>query len=88
MKKIIMNKYILYTLMFWGFIGYLLANIFSLGLCAVGAADAISQHYPIMKHIRLLFLDFFTSLVEGQEYAFPMFEFNLGMGENTIASLN
>lgn len=43
MKKIIQNKYAVYTVMFWAFIGPLLFYISSIGLCAIGTSDAVSQ---------------------------------------------
>lgn len=88
MKKIITNKYILYTICFWIFIGPLLAYIFSLGLVAVGTADAISQIYPVMLYTKRLLGEFVSSLFTEAKFTFPMVNPMLGMGDDTIAALN
>lgn len=54
----------------------------------MGVSDAIAQHYPIMCHIRDMWIDFFDALASGRHYTFPMVDFAVGMGENTISALN
>ncbi len=88
MIKVIQNKYIIYTIVFWAFIIPLICYISSLGLCAVGTSDAISQIYPIMKYTRRLLLNFFNSIWTGDKFVFPMVDYTLGMGDDTIAALN
>lgn len=82
------NKYIVYTVCFWAFVGPLIFYISSLGLFAAGASDAISQHYPSMVHVRRIWMDFFTALLNGETPVFPMFDFRIGMGDDTITTLH
>ncbi len=88
MKKMCENKYLIYTVCFWGFIGPLIYYISSIGLFSAGTSDAISQIYPIMLYTRRVILDFITSAFDGNEYVFPMFDYTIGMGEDTISALN
>lgn len=87
-KKIVWNKYTIFTVCFWAFIGLLVYYISSIGLCAVGVADAVSQHYPAMVYVRSLWVDFWSALLHGEKYVFPMVNFSLGMGEDTITALH
>lgn len=88
MKKILSNKYFLYSVCFWGFIGPLIYYISSLGLCTIGTSDAVSQIYPIMLYVRRLLVRFFDALLQGERFTYPMVDFTLGMGDDTIAALN
>ncbi len=88
MKKAITNKYILYTVCFWAFIGPLLAYIFSLGLVTIGTSDAISQIYPVMLYTKRLLDEFINSIFTGTKFTFPMLNTTLGMGDDNIAALN
>ena len=88
LKKAIKNKYIIYSIIYWAMIGPLLYKISTLGLCTIGTSDAIAQHYPAMSYIRRLWKDCFSTLLRGEHYVFPMVDFTVGMGENTIAALN
>lgn len=87
-KKAIKSKYVIYSILYWAMIGPLLYKISTLGLCAMGTSDAIAQHYPAMSYIRRLWMDCFDTLLRGEHYVFPMVDFTVGMGENTIAALN
>lgn len=88
LEKVIKNKYLLYSIFFWGMIGPFIYKISALGLCTIGTSDAIAQHYPAMSYIRRLWKECFSTLLQGKHYAFPMVDFTVGMGENTIAALN
>ncbi len=45
MQKVVRNKYFLYTICYWGFIGALVYQISILGLCTIATSDAVSQIY-------------------------------------------
>ncbi|MDE7416096.1 MAG: YfhO family protein [Lachnospiraceae bacterium] len=86
--KGIKNKYVIYSILYWGIIGVLLYRISALGLCTIGTSDAIAQHYPAMSYIRRLWKECFRALFTGEHYTFPMVDFTVGMGESTISALN
>lgn len=88
MKKFIGNKYVIYTLLFWGGIATLIMYISSIGLCTLGTSDAVSQIYPIMFYVRRLLLNLFDGLMKHTEVAFPMFDYTIGMGDDVIIALN
>lgn len=89
MKKRVWNKYFVFSVLYWILTGlYIYYYLFSWGSCAMAIADAISQHYPAMVYIRRMWIDFFSALVNGKHYIFPMVDFTIGMGENTISALN
>ncbi len=87
-RNLIKNKYSIFTICFWAFIGPLVYYISSIGLCTTGTGDAISQHYPIMVYVRSLWVDFWQTLLHGEKYVFPMVNFCVGMGDDTIMALN
>lgn len=87
-KKVIANKYVAYSVCFWGFIGAYIYQSSSAGWCAIGTSDAITQIYPIMVYIRRLLLSLLDALVHGGDFTFPMVDFTVGMGDDTIAALN
>ena len=88
MKKVIINKYVIYTICFWAFIGPLIYYISSIGLFAGGHSDAIWQHYPIMVYIRKFWMNIFNSLWNRESLIVPMIDFSIGMGEDVISALN
>ena len=88
MKKVIKNKYVIFCVLYWGIAGILLYRISSLGLCTIGTSDAIAQHYPVMAYVRNLWRECFGSLLRGEHFTFPMVDFTVGMGEDTISALN
>ena len=88
LRKAVKNKYIIYSILYWLIAGTLICKISSLGLCTIGTTDAISQHYPIMGHVRRLLEECFGAILNGGRYVFPMVDFRAGMGENTISALN
>ena len=88
MQKVVRNKYFLYTICYWGFIGALVYQISILGLCTIATSDAVSQIYPILLYTRRLWLNFFQSVFEGKSFVYPMVDFTLGMGDDTIVALN
>lgn len=88
MKKVMQNKYLVYTVLYWVFIAPLIYYISSIGLCAIGTSDAVAQIYPIMRYTRKVLLNFFDSIINGNKFVFPMVEYTLGMGDDTIAALN
>lgn len=88
MEKVIKNKYVLFSILYWGITGLLLYKISSLGLCTLGTSDAIAQHYPVMSYVRTLWKECFGALLRGEHYTFPMVDFTVGMGEDTISALN
>ncbi len=55
---------------------------------ATGGWDGITQMYPVMVYTRRVLLQFFQSLFNGAGFSFPMIEWTLGMGDNTISALN
>ncbi len=84
-KKYIKYLYV-YTILF--------AAIFSLGYSAFfknGKAfmwhDGYIQHYPALIYIGKYLRKIFTNFMAG-DFSIPMFDFNLGMGQNIIAMLN
>ena len=54
----------------------------------LGGDDAVTQHYPAMLYISRVMKEFWTSLFLEGKLVFPMYEWTVGMGENTIATLN
>lgn len=88
LRQGIKNKYTIYSAIYWIMIGSLLYKISALGLCTIGTSDAIAQHYPAMSYLRRLWVDCFQTLFRGELYVFPMVDFTVGMGENTISALN
>lgn len=88
LRKAVKNKYVVYSILYWLIIGSLLYKISALGLCTIGTTDAISQHYPIMSYIRSLWRNCFLTILNNRRYVFPMVDFTIGMGENTISALN
>ncbi|MCM1182529.1 MAG: YfhO family protein [Roseburia sp.] len=87
-KNFIKSRYFIFTVCFWAFTGPLVYYISSLGLCMTGTGDAISQHYPIMVYVRSLWIDFWQALLHGERFVFPMVNFSIGMGDDTIMALN
>ena len=81
-------KYILFTFFFWFTAFYLMNRSFQNGKFGAGGSDAFVQMYPAMLYISRMIKQFFEALITGQQYHFPMLEWSLGMGENTISALN
>lgn len=87
-RNTVRNKYFIFTVCFWAFIGPLIYYISSIGLCTTGTGDAISQHYPIMVYVRSLWSSFWDALLHGEKFIFPMVNFAVGMGDDTIMALS
>lgn len=87
-RKAAKNKYIVYSVIYWLIAGTVIYKISSLGLCTIGTTDAVSQHYPIMSYVRRLWEECFGAILNSGRYVFPMVDFRVGMGENTISALN
>jgi uncharacterized membrane protein YfhO len=81
-------KYILYTIAYWILAGCILIRLAKGGYVAIGTSDPIAQHYPIMIYIGRLLKNIVNSVINHQQFVFPMVDWTVGMGENTIASLN
>ena len=82
-------KYMIFTLIFWLFIGKHMYNMATKwDSVATGGWDGITQMYPVMVYTRRVLLQFFHSLSNGEGFSFPMIEWTLGMGDNTISALN
>lgn len=81
-------KYVLYTICFWCIVIPFLDMAFQLNHMIVGGDDAVTQHYPAMLYVSRNVKDFIKALFLGGKFTFPMYEWTLGMGENTIATLN
>ena len=82
-------KYMIFTLIFWLFIGKHMYNMATKwDSVATGGWDGITQMYPVMVYTRRVLLQFFQSLFNGEGFSFPMIEWTLGMGDNTISALN
>ena len=88
MVKSSIYKYIIYTIFFVMTSGYLIYRAFHGGYIATGGSDAITQMYPAMLYIGRNVREFFQAMLAGDKYTFPMVEWSLGMGENTISTLN
>lgn len=92
MKTDVQNKYTKYTifsLIYWLFMGQRMYDMaVKWNSSATGSWDAITQMYPVMTYVRRTLLKFFQSVFNGQNFSFPMIEWSLGMGDNTISVLN
>ncbi len=80
--------YILYTVIFWLFIGPFYYRIVKNDRITTACWDAITQIYPTMLYTCRVIHRFFESILGGEEFVFPMLEWTLGMGEDTIGALN
>lgn len=82
------GRYIGFTICFWIIAIPLLHRAFAGGYIALGGDDAITQIYPTMLYAAKKIREFFYAFFSEKSYVFPMFEWTLGMGENTISTLN
>ncbi len=83
-----MLPYLLFSLIFWAFVLPILYSIFKSGSVTTACLDAITQMYPTMLYVSRLLRSFIGAIFTGKTFTFPMLEWNLGMGENTIGVLN
>lgn len=88
LEKYKLNKYVLYAICFWLFIGPLIYKISKLGLATFGGWDAITQTYQVMLYTSRLVKEFISALLGDGSFTFPMIEWNLGMGDDVIVALN
>jgi hypothetical protein len=88
LEKYKLNKYVLYAICFWLFIGPLIYKISKLGLATFGGWDAITQTYQVMLYTSQLVKEFISALLGDGSFTFPMIEWNLGMGDDVIVALN
>ena len=91
MNKIAKNnffKYLLFTICFWILIGPLIYKISKLGLASFGGWDAVTQHFPVFLYISRLLKNLISSLFQGAGFTLPLIEWNIGMGDDVITSLN
>jgi uncharacterized membrane protein YfhO len=82
------KKYLAYTLLYWIFAIYILQRSAQGGYVTIGTSDPIAQHYPVMIYIGRMMKNFIYAIFHHQKFVFPMVDWTVGMGENTIASLN
>ena len=81
-------KYLLYTICFLGIVIPFFVIAYRNHYIILGGDDAVTQHYPAMLYISRVMKEFWTSLFLEGKLVFPMYEWTVGMGENTIATLN
>ena len=81
-------KYLLYTICFLGIVIPFFEIAYRNHYIILGGDDAVTQHYPAMLYISRVMKEFWTSLFLEGKLVFPMYEWTVGMGENTIATLN
>ena len=83
-----MYKYLLYTICFCCIVIPFFEVAYKLDFIILGGDDAVTQHYPAMLYISRVAKKFVRALISGEKFIFPMYEWTLGMGESTIATLN
>ncbi len=83
-----MYKYLLYTICFCCIVIPFFSIAYKLDLVLLGGDDAVTQHYPAMLYVSRVVKKFIRAITSGEKFIFPMYEWTLGMGENTIATLN
>ena len=81
-------KYLLYTICFLGIVIPFFVIAYRNHYIILGGDDAVTQHYPAMLYISRVMKEFWASLFLEGKLVFPMYEWTVGMGENTIATLN
>ncbi|MDE7272614.1 MAG: YfhO family protein [Lachnospiraceae bacterium] len=82
------HKYLLYSVVFWAYATIHLYVMYQNNRIAFNCTDGQMQFFPAMQYIRQLVINFLTSLIQNKEYSFPLIEWTLAMGEDTIATLN
>lgn len=82
------NKYIIFTICFGAIVIPYLYKITINKEATISCWDAVTQMYPVMMYISRVLKEFFTSLFSGQEFAFSMWEWTLGMGDDVFSALN
>lgn len=87
-KALFANKYILYSVIFGMYAAVHLFVMYKDGRIAFNCTDGQMQFLPALKYIRQLIIDWAMSLTHGVRYTFPMYEWTLAMGDDTIATLN
>lgn len=92
MSKIIKSKqfkiYLSFFICFWGFIIPKTYDMYKYGYVALGGWDSVTQMYPVMLYVSRMIRGFFEAFLSGNTYVIPMFEINLGMGDDLITALN
>lgn len=82
-------------LMFYAAYTFLFAVIFLFGYCSfwihgksfIWNCDGYNQHFPALIYIGRYYRRILLSILSG-DFNIPLFDFNIGMGENIIATLN
>ncbi len=82
------HKYLLYSAIFWAYAAVHLYVMFQGNRIAFNCTDGQMQFFPTMQYIRQLVIDFFTRPTQDKSFSFPLIEWTLAMGEDTIATLN
>lgn len=82
------HKYILFSVCYWVVAFPSVNSAFENKCIAVAGSDAVVQMYPAMLYISRQIREFFDTLFTEARCVFPMWEWSLGMGENTISTLN
>lgn len=82
------SAYTKYTIIFWIFIIPILTYTYTNNLIAIGGTDGFSQHYVGMVYTRKIWRNFLHSIVYDKKVIFPMYDFNIGMGGNVLATMN
>lgn len=79
--------YSVYTVVFLVifFLGYM--SFFLSGKSLIWNCDGFNQHYPALIYIGRYYRRIFLNILRGN-FNIPLFDFNIGMGENIIAVLN
>lgn len=81
-------KYLLYTICYLCVVIPFFVIAYRNHYIILGGDDAVTQHYPAMLYISRVVKEFWSSLFLEGKLVFPMYEWTVGMGENTIATLN
>lgn len=82
------NRYVLFTLFYWIIVGPLIKDIFDNERIAAAGSDAVVQMYQAMLYIGRTIREGVNAFLTGEKFKFPMWEWSLGMGENSISTLN
>lgn len=81
-KSILRNSFILYTVFFILLLPIVFLPFLLEGKSFVWNIDGINQHYPILMHYGKMLCEVFTGK------GFPMVDFQIGMGFDTITTLH
>lgn len=80
--------YFRFFIIYWSAIIPILLYMFLNNQIAIGGTDGVTQHYVAMVYVRRVWRKIIHTLIYEQRLIYPFYDLNLGMGGNTLSTLN